>query len=122
MKQAKEQALLEMHKASELAAVVIDKAAVRAAEVLAAANSSYGTAIAVMGNDIKNIEKAIARVEENMKQTVPMTDFNEHLKADADHELRIRILERAMWKYIGIAASISAFVAFFGNYLLNKIH
>lgn len=105
-----------------IAADIINKVAQRAAEVLAAANSSYGTAIALMGADIKNIKDGMARMEKVLESSVNIKDWNEHLKADADHEVRIRTLEKAMWKYIGIASATTAFLVFVGNYLIGKLH
>lgn len=48
---------------------------------------------------------------------VTRVDYNEHLKTDEDHEKRIRILERALWKYIGFSSAISAVISLVGAFL-----
>lgn len=106
MKDVKAQALQEITHAAEAASLVIEKAAVRAADVLAAANSSYGNAVALMGADIARIKEDMREVRDYQKNSekefVGIPDFTAHLKADADHETRIRILETTvtrLWTY-----------------------
>lgn len=50
---------------------------------------------------------------------VTRTDFDEHLKTDADHESRIRTLEKNMWKWIGASSIISAGAAYVAQFLIK---
>ncbi len=43
--------------------------------------------------ELRNIRTDIANMQKSASESVSLTDFNEHLKADADHEMRIRDLE-----------------------------
>lgn len=52
---------------------------------------------------------------------VTRSDYEEHLKADDDHEERIRSLERSYWKYIGASGAVSAIITILGGYFINKI-
>ncbi len=65
----------------------------------AAALVAKDTAVsmALMGNDISNIKDDIKDIKISMKEIgtrfVTTTEFAEHIKADEDHETRIRALE-----------------------------
>lgn len=52
---------------------------------------------------------------------VSRTDFDEHLKADEDHEQRIRVIEKSLWKFLGASSAISAIISLIGSYILNHI-
>ncbi len=51
---------------------------------------------------------------------VSRTDFEEHLKADEDHESRIRSLEKNMWKWVGASSVISAGIAYLMQFLIKS--
>lgn len=68
--------------------------------------------------DLLTISNKLEGISSNF---VTISDFTEHLRADADHEARIRVLEQAMWKYIGWASAVAAAISLVGSYVLQKI-
>lgn len=58
-----------------------------------------------MRRDISEIKTSINELKNSY---VTQKDFSEHLKADEDHENRIRTIEQNMWKQIGTSSVISA--------------
>lgn len=66
--------------------------------------------------DIGEIKVTLNKLENNY---VTQKDFEDHLKADEDHEQRIRSLEKALWKYIGFSSAISAVVSVAGAALIQ---
>lgn len=69
-----------------------------------------------MRRDIGEIKNTLSKMENNF---VTQNDFKEHLKADDDHEQRIRSLEKALWKYVGFSSAISAILAVGGSALIE---
>lgn len=63
--------------------------------------------LSYLRRDIYTLSNKIDNISVNF---VTINDFREHLKADDDHEQRIRTLEQAMWKYIGTASVISGII------------
>lgn len=105
----------EIKTVASAAAAVIKAAAEEAAKVLASASLANANNSALMGADITRIKEDIKEIKESQKEvaknSVSSGDWNEHLKADADHEVRIRNVES--WKntltgkMIGFGAAIS---------------
>lgn len=93
MKNLSKQIELQISNASTVAAQVIREAAAAAAKVLADANAVNNTNMAVMGSDIARIKEDIKEIKDLSKSAVSIHDYTEHLKADEDHERRIRQLE-----------------------------
>lgn len=69
-----------------------------------------------MRRDIGEIKNTLSKMENNF---VTQNDFKEHLKADDDHEQRIRNIEKAQWKNVGFSSAISAILAVAGSALIE---
>lgn len=74
-------------------------------------------------------EKQDKAFEENRKNFddiknsyVPRMEFEEHMKADEDHEQRIRILEESRWKVAGATGIIASVLSVIGSYLISLLH
>ena len=101
---------------AEAVAQAVREAATAAAKAVSdaavAASSIQSSAISV---DITRIKEDIKEIKDDLKegsrQYVNNTDYAEHLKADADHETRIRVLEQSMWKQVGMSSVISSVIA-----------
>lgn len=51
---------------------------------------------------------------------VTRDDFAEHAKIVQDHEIRIRTLEKNMWKWVGASSAISALLALLIQFIFVK--
>ena len=56
----------------------------------------------------KNSQEVRGAIEDLKNAYVTRIDYEEHLKADDDHENRIRNIEKTLWKYVGASSAISA--------------
>lgn len=56
----------------------------------------------------KNSQEVKGAIDELRNAYVTRQDYNEHLKADEDHENRIRIIEKNMWRQIGVSSILSS--------------
>lgn len=92
---------------------------------IAAAKSAADVVSATMGKDISYIQKDISEMKMSLKEIaigyVTVADFKDHLRIDTDHENRLRTLEQAMWKNIGLSSTIGATVAIFGEFIIKTI-
>lgn len=103
----------------EVAIAVKDAMATAHATATAAASTlAMSVDIAYIKDDIKEIK---GFQKEALKSFISTSDFTEHLKADADHEIRIRVLEKAMWKWIGVSSVVTASLSLLANHFLSKI-
>lgn len=73
--------------------------------------------------NIQYIQKDILEIKQSLKDIntlyVTQTEFVEHLKDDADHELRIRTIEQSMWKWLGISTTAGMVLSFLTAYFLK---
>ncbi len=69
----------------------------------------------------KQHEEIMSKLEAIQSQYVSRVDFEEHLKADEDHEIRIRNIEKSIWRWGGMLALGSAILSIVGSYLISKI-
>lgn len=79
------------------------QAAAIAAALIKTTAESTATAL-----NIQYIQKDILEIKQTLKDMgllyVRTGDFEEHAKIEVDHESRIRIIEKSMWKWIGMAS------------------
>lgn len=95
-----------------------------------APGDSTSTHLSYLRRDVDNLSTKIDRLGEavNLKldilsgKYVTQDDFQEHLKADADHEIRIRVLEEGRWKDKLIVGSIVGFFSIVGSYIISLLH
>lgn len=84
------------------------------ARALANAKVQSDIKTAEMAVDVGYIKRDVAEIKETLKgigtNFVSVTEYNEHLKTDIDHETRIRFLERWIWIAIGALAIIQIVV------------
>ncbi len=82
-----------------------------------------GQNVAIVGNDIGYMRTDVAEIKASiLKQGdaidrqfrlfISQADFQAHLKADEDHEMRIRALEKKITWYIGAATAVIAIVQY----------
>lgn len=75
----------------------------------------------IKDNHLKHIEDKIDGLGDKMNSYVNREEWAAHLKKDDDHELRIRAIEKLIWKYVG-AVSVLAFLAsLLGNTIAEQI-
>lgn len=83
--------------ATSAALMVKMDAAIEASRVLATSNANTAGTVSLMSADIARIKEDLKEVREyqksSAKEFVGFDDFTEHLKADADHEARLRMIE-----------------------------
>lgn len=79
-------------------------------------NDGISIHLSYLRRDVSDIKITLNKLEGNY---VTQNDFKEHLKADDDHEQRIRSLEKALWKYVGFSSAISAILAVGGSALIE---
>ncbi len=77
---------------------------------LAIPTTTEGIAIH-LGYISRNLAELNKKMDAVQNSTVGRDEWANHLKADEDHEARIRILEQNMWKQIGMASIIASVVA-----------
>ncbi len=69
----------------------------------------------------KRMDKLDYKLDVMSNGYVTRMDFDEHLKADADHENRLRVLEESRWKVVAITGVITGFLSVAGSYILSMI-
>lgn len=108
-----------MNNESEYTINSVAAAAVQAANQAAVSAEKAAVAAAVVGVNIDNIKVNIKEIKDTLKemstQYVPRHDYEEHLKADEDHENRIRKVEveqtALSGRILGIITTVGAVFA-----------
>lgn len=60
----------------------------------------------------RDVDQILVTLKDLKKDFVSRADFDEHTEVTKDHETRIRLLERNMWRWVGASSVISAGLAF----------
>lgn len=69
----------------------------------------------------RDIDEIKAILKDMKSGYVTRSDFDDHLGVANDHELRIRIIEKNMWKWSGISGVLGGAIAVFGVYLIQTL-
>ncbi len=72
--------------------------------------------LSYLRRDMQNLSGKIDGISQTF---VTMLDFKEHQKADEDHEERIRVLEKALWKYVGVSSIATGLLSVIGTALVQ---
>lgn len=88
-------------------------------------DGTVGVHMGYMRRDIDEIKTIITETNKKIdtlaNSFVTHGEFSEHLKADKDHEDRIRILEDSRMKVVVLTGTITGFLSIIGSYLLSLL-
>lgn len=60
----------------------------------------------------RDVDELKTLIKDQRNGYVTRGDFEEHLVADADHEQRIRTIEKRMWQLVGVSSLGSAVLSY----------
>jgi hypothetical protein len=102
-------------------AIALAKTAANTATALAAAKAASDIISASMAKDIEYIKISLSKIDITLQEAntnyVNKTEHKEVTDECADHESRLRVIEKYMWLAIGALYIVNAVLGF---YLLSK--
>jgi hypothetical protein len=66
---------------------------------------------------VDQIQLDVTELKKDKNAYINQTEHNELVKVCNDHETRVRILEKSMWKWVGVSSTIAVFISIIVGFL-----